>query len=113
MDSDISVFDILSPIPLSRLALKVASKSKFIREDIALLAQDEATEWVMIGDIIYVFWKLLEAVIFPGFLFSISVVCLFIASKGGFSLQVDPPPLPPNTRIIENEIEINSIQPNY
>lgn len=44
MNADISVFDILSTMPLSRLAVKVASKSKFVRQDIALLAQDEVAE---------------------------------------------------------------------
>jgi hypothetical protein len=44
MNADISVFDILSTMPLAKLALKVASKSKFVREDIALLALDEVTE---------------------------------------------------------------------
>lgn len=44
MNAEISVFDILSTMPLARLAIKVASKSKFVREDIALLAQDEVIE---------------------------------------------------------------------
>lgn len=44
MDADISVFDILSTMPLTKLAVKIVSKSKFIREDVALLAQDEVTE---------------------------------------------------------------------
>jgi len=44
MNADISVFDILSTMPLAKLAVKVASRSKFVREDIALLALDEVTE---------------------------------------------------------------------
>jgi hypothetical protein len=44
LNADISVFDILSMMPLVKLALKVASKSGFVREDIALLALDELTE---------------------------------------------------------------------
>ena len=52
MNADISVFDILSTIPLAKLALKVASKSKFVREDIALLARDEAAEWLEFGDVL-------------------------------------------------------------
>ncbi|PMD26969.1 ketoacyl-synt-domain-containing protein [Hyaloscypha hepaticicola] len=44
LNADISVFDILSMMPLVKLAIKVASKSGFVREDIALLALDEVTE---------------------------------------------------------------------
>lgn len=44
MEADISVFDILSSMPLAKLAMKVASKSKFVREDIALLAQEEVMD---------------------------------------------------------------------
>lgn len=44
LEADISVFDILSTMPLAKLAVKIVSKSKFVREDIALSAQDEVTE---------------------------------------------------------------------
>ncbi len=44
MDADISIFDILSTMPLVKLAIKIVSKSRFTREDIALLAQEEVND---------------------------------------------------------------------
>ncbi|KAK0118205.1 hypothetical protein ONS95_012509 [Cadophora gregata] len=39
--ADISVFDILSTMPLVKIAVKIVSKSKFVRADIAAAAQEE------------------------------------------------------------------------
>lgn len=39
--ADISVFDILSTLPLAKLAIKIVSKSKFVRADIAAAALEE------------------------------------------------------------------------
>lgn len=38
--SDLSVFDILGDSPLARLALKIVNKSKLVKEDVALAAQE-------------------------------------------------------------------------
>jgi len=38
--SDLSVFDILSDSPLSKLSLKIVNKSKLVKEDVALAAQE-------------------------------------------------------------------------
>jgi len=40
-NADFSVFDILSTMPLVKLALKIVSKSKFVRADIVAVAQEE------------------------------------------------------------------------
>lgn len=44
LNADISVFDILGNMPLAKLVLKVTSISKFVSEEVALLAQEEVTE---------------------------------------------------------------------
>ena len=44
LKADISVFDILSTMPLIKLAIKIVSKSKFVREDVMMLAHDELME---------------------------------------------------------------------
>ncbi len=44
MKAEISVFDILSTLPLVKLAIKIVSKSKFTREDVVMLAMDEIAD---------------------------------------------------------------------
>ena len=44
MKADISVFDILSSMPLVKLAVKIVSKSQFIRADVATAAMEQLTE---------------------------------------------------------------------
>ena len=40
--ADVSVFEILSPTPLSALSVKIAAKSKFIKPEVAKQATEEA-----------------------------------------------------------------------
>lgn len=42
--ADISIFDILSPMPLVKLAAKIVSKSQFIRAEVVAMALEEIVE---------------------------------------------------------------------
>lgn len=40
MKADVSVFDILSTQPISKLAIKIVSKSKLVKQEIAIAAHN-------------------------------------------------------------------------
>ena len=42
--ADISVFDILSTLPLQKLAVKVVAKSALAKNSVQIAAQDESTQ---------------------------------------------------------------------
>lgn len=42
--ADISVFDILSTMPMRKLAVKVVAKSGFVRNDVQVAANEESLE---------------------------------------------------------------------
>lgn len=42
--ADISIFDILSSMPLAKLAVKVVSKSQYVRAEVVVLALEEIAE---------------------------------------------------------------------
>ena len=42
--ADISIFDILSSMPLVKLAAKIVSKSQFIRAEVVAMALEEIVE---------------------------------------------------------------------
>lgn len=44
MKAEISVFDILSPMPLVKLSTKIVGKSKFTREEVARQAIEELSD---------------------------------------------------------------------
>ena len=42
--SDVSVFDLLSTLPLHKLAIRVVAKSKLVKNEVQTVAQEENAE---------------------------------------------------------------------